>query len=204
LAAAAFDGSDGAEMGGVVGVLQSLPNLITVGRIVLVPVVIWAITSGNMLLAFWLFVAAGISDAVDGFLAKRLNAQTEFGAYLDPLADKALLMSIYVTLSIEGLLPRWIVIAVVSRDIMIMGAVVLSWVMNRPVEIHPLIVSKLNTTAQIALAALVLASSGFKFDPGQAKDVALVLAGGLTVISAAAYLVEWMRHMASDVPEKSR
>jgi cardiolipin synthase len=191
-------------MGGVVGVLQSLPNLITVGRIVLVPVVIWAITSGNMLLAFWLFVAAGISDAVDGFLAKRLNAQTEFGAYLDPLADKALLMSIYVTLSIEGLLPRWIVIAVVSRDIMIMGAVVLSWVMNRPVEIHPLIVSKLNTTAQIALAALVLASSGFKFDPGQAKDVALVLAGGLTVISAAAYLVEWMRHMASDVPEKSR
>jgi cardiolipin synthase len=204
LAAAAFDGSDGAGMGGVVGVLQSLPNLITVGRIVLVPVVIWAITSGNMLLAFWLFVAAGISDAVDGFLAKRLNAQTEFGAYLDPLADKALLMSIYVTLSIEGLLPRWIVIAVVSRDIMIMGAVVLSWVMNRPVEIHPLIVSKLNTTAQIALAALVLASSGFKFDPGQAKDVALVLAGGLTVISAAAYLVEWMRHMASDVPEKSR
>jgi cardiolipin synthase len=192
------------KWGGVVGVLQSLPNLITVGRIVLVPVVIWAIASGNMLLAFWLFVAAGISDAVDGFLAKRLNAQTEFGAYLDPLADKALLMSIYVTLSIEGLLPRWIVIAVVSRDIMIMGAVVLSWVMNRPVEIHPLIVSKLNTTAQIALAALVLASSGFKFDAGQAKDVALVLAGGLTVISAAAYLVEWMRHISSDVPEKSR
>jgi cardiolipin synthase len=185
-------------------VLQTLPNIITVGRIVLVPVVIWAITSGNMLLAFWLFVAAGISDAVDGFLAKRLNAQTEFGAYLDPLADKALRMSIYVTLSIEGLLPRWIVIAVVSRDIMIMGAVVLSWIMNKPVEIHPLIVSKLNTTAQIALAALVLASTGFKFDPGLSMSVALLLAGGLTVVSAAAYLVEWMRHMASDAPEKSR
>lgn len=184
--------------------LQTLPNLITVGRIVLVPVVIWAITSGNMLLAFWLFVAAGISDAVDGFLAKRLNAQTEFGAYLDPLADKALLMSIYVTLSIEGLLPRWIVIAVVSRDIMIMGAVVLSWIMNRPVEIHPLIVSKLNTAAQIALAALVLASSGFKFDPGQAKTVALLFAGGLTIVSAAAYLVEWMKHMTSDTAEPGR
>ncbi len=184
--------------------LQSLPNLITVGRIILVPVVIWAITSGNMLLAFWLFVAAGISDAIDGFLAKRLNAQSEFGAYLDPLADKALLMSIYVTLSIEGLLPRWIVIAVVSRDIMIMGAVVLSWIMNKPVKIHPLIVSKLNTTAQIGLAALMLASSGFKFDPGPAKDLALLLTGGLTVISAAAYLVEWMRHMTSDLPEASR
>jgi len=185
-------------------VIQSLPNLITVGRIVLVPVVIWAITSGNMLLAFWVFVAAGISDAVDGFIAKRFNAQTEFGAYLDPLADKALLMSIYVTLSIEGLLPRWIVIAVVSRDIMIMGAVLLSWIMNKPVEIHPLIVSKLNTAAQIGLAALVLASSGFKFDAGQAKDVLLVVAGGLTFISAAAYLIEWMRHITSDEPEVSK
>lgn len=181
--------------------LQSLPNLITVGRIVLVPVVIWAITSGNMLIAFWLFVAAGISDAVDGFLAKRLKAQTEFGAYLDPLADKALLMSIYVTLSIEGLLPRWIVIAVVSRDIMIMGAVVLSWIMNKPVAIHPLIVSKLNTAAQIALAALVLASSGFKFNAVQATNVLLIIAGGLTLVSAAAYLVEWMKHMTSGATE---
>lgn len=184
--------------------LQSLPNLITVGRIILVPVVIWAITSGNMLLAFWLFVAAGISDAIDGFLAKRLNAQSEFGAYLDPLADKALLMSIYVTLSIEGLLPRWIVLAVVSRDIMIMGAVVLSWIMNKPVKIQPLIVSKLNTTAQIGLAALMLGSTGLKFDPGPVKELALILAGGLTVISAAAYLVEWMRHMTSDLTETGR
>jgi len=191
-------------MGGASYVLQSLPNLITVGRIVAVPVVIWAITSGNMMLAFWLFVAAGISDAVDGFLAKRFNAQTEFGAYLDPLADKALLMSIYVTLSFEGLLPRWIVIAVVSRDIMIMGAVVLSWIMNKPVEIQPLIVSKLNTAAQIALAALMLASSGFKFDPGQAKSVLLMFAGGLTIISAGAYLVEWMKHIASDGAEPKR
>jgi len=191
-------------MGGASYVLQSLPNLITVGRIVAVPVVIWAITSGNMMLAFWLFVAAGISDAVDGFLAKRFNAQTEFGAYLDPLADKALLMSIYVTLSFEGLLPRWIVIAVVSRDIMIMGAVILSWIMNKPVEIQPLIVSKLNTAAQIALAALMLASSGFKFDPGQAKNVALMFAGGLTIISAGAYLVEWMKHIASDGAEPKR
>ena len=184
--------------------IKTVPNLITVGRIVLVPVVIWAITSGNMLLAFWLFVAAGISDAVDGFIAKRFNAQTEFGAYLDPLADKALLMSIYVTLSIEMLLPRWIVIAVVSRDIMIMGAVVLSWVLNKPVEIHPLIVSKLNTAAQIALAAVVLASSGFKFDPGQLKTVLLILAGGLTFVSAAAYLIEWMKHMTANATEPSK
>lgn len=203
LAAKPFDGSQDAKDGSG-RVIQSLPNLITVGRIVLVPVVIWAITQGHMMLAFWVFVAAGISDAIDGFIAKRFNAQTEFGAYLDPIADKALLMSIYVTLSIEMLLPRWIVIAVVSRDIMIMGAVILSWIMNKPVEIHPLVVSKLNTAAQIALAALVLASSGFKFNAVQATNVLLIIAGGLTFVSAAAYLVEWMKHMTSDTPERTR
>jgi len=106
--------------------------------------------------------------------------------------------------AIEGLLPRWIVIAVVSRDIMIMGAVILSWIMNKPVAIQPLIVSKLNTAAQIGLAALMLASSGFNFNPGQAKSVALILAGGLTIVSAAAYLVEWMKHISSNGAELKR
>ena len=100
----------------------SIPNLITLGRILLVPVVVWAISSGAMWIAFVLFLAAGVSDAVDGFLAKRFNMTTELGAYLDPLADKALIVSIYVTLGINNVIPRWLVILVVSRDIMIVGA----------------------------------------------------------------------------------
>jgi cardiolipin synthase len=175
----------------------NLPNLITTGRIVLVPIVVWAITVGRIQLAFWLFVAAGISDAIDGFLAKRLKETSEFGAYLDPLADKALLMSIYVTLGIAGLLPLWIVIAVVSRDIMILGAVVVAWIVGKPLVIHPLAVSKLTTLAQILLAILVLASHGFSFDPGYAFDATLYLVAALTGLSAAAYLAAWMRHMAS-------
>ena len=78
------------------GIALSIPNLITLGRILLVPVVVWAIsTSGAMWIAFVLFLAAGVSDAVDGYLAKRFNMTTELGAYLDPLADKALIVSIY-------------------------------------------------------------------------------------------------------------
>jgi cardiolipin synthase len=80
----------------------SIPNLITIGRILLVPVVVWAIYNGSMLLAFALFLVAGVSDAVDGFLAKRFNMSSELGAYLDPLADKTLIVSIYVTLGIAG------------------------------------------------------------------------------------------------------
>src|SRR5581483_3321438 len=99
--------------------LSSIPNLITLGRIFLVPIVVWAISSGAMWIAFVLFLAAGVSDAVDGFLAKRFHMTMMLGSYLDPLADKALLVSIYVTLGINGLLPRWLVILVVSRDVMI-------------------------------------------------------------------------------------
>ncbi len=176
---------------------MNLPNAITIGRFLLVPVVVWAIASGQVLFAFWLFVAAAVSDSVDGFLAKHLGMTSDFGAYLDPLADKAMLMSIYVSLSIAGLLPLWVVIAVVSRDVMILGAIVVSWLVEQPLEIRPLLVSKLNTGAQFILAALVLASNGFGFDAGYAYPAALVAVGVLTGLSAAAYLVAWMRHMAS-------
>jgi cardiolipin synthase len=175
----------------------NLPNIVTTLRIVLVPIVVWAIISGQMQLAFWLFVCAAVSDAVDGFLAKRLGATSEFGAYLDPLADKALLVSIYVTLGIAELLPRWIVIAVVSRDIMIVGAVLLAWIVGKPLTIHPFTVSKLNTMAQIVLAAIVLASASFGFSLGQLLDAAVIVVAVLTGLSAAAYLAAWTRHMAS-------
>ena len=100
---------------------MSIPNIITLGRILLVPIIVWAIASSQMEIAFAIFVIAGVSDAVDGFLAKRFNMASELGALLDPLADKALLVSIYVALGIWGAVPRWIVILVVSRDIMIVG-----------------------------------------------------------------------------------
>ena len=114
----------------------SIPNLITLARILLVPVMVWAIASGEMRIAFVLFLVAGVSDAVDGFLAKRFNMATELGAYLDPLADKAMLVSIYVALGIVGAIPRWLVILVVSRDIMIVSAVILSWLVDKPMTLQ--------------------------------------------------------------------
>src|SRR5438445_1734941 len=122
----------------------SIPNLITLARILAVPVILWAITSGETRIAFALFLAAGLSDLVDGFLAKRFGMATELGAYLDPLADKAMIVSIYVALGIADAVPGWLVILVVSRDIMIVTAVILSWLVDKPVALKPLFVSKLN------------------------------------------------------------
>jgi cardiolipin synthase len=175
----------------------SIPNLITLARIILVPVVVWAITVGQIHLAFLLFMTAAISDAVDGFLAKRFGMTSALGAYLDPLADKVLIVSIYVTLGITGVIPLWIVILVVSRDIMIVGAVLLSWLVDRPVRIKPHFVSKLNTAAQIVFAALVLAARGYDFDAEPVLTLVMALVAILTLLSVGFYLAEWVRHMNS-------
>jgi cardiolipin synthase len=167
------------------------------GRIILVPIVVWAITSGEMRVAFFLFVAAGISDAVDGFLAKRFHMASELGAYIDPLADKALIVSIYVALGIAGGLPISLVILVVSRDIMIIAGFMLSWVVGKPMPIKPLPVSKANTLAQILLAVVVLAEHGFGFNVAPAGAILIGLVVVLTLLSIAFYLAEWLRHMNS-------
>ena len=176
---------------------MSIPNIITLGRILLVPFIVWAIASSQMEIAFAIFVIAGVSDAVDGFLAKRFNMASELGALLDPVADKALLVSIYMALGIWGAVPRWIVILVVSRDIMIIGAVIVSWLFGKPIPMKPLMVSKLNTVAQVAFAALALAALGFGFSPTPYDLILMGFVTIFTLVSVSFYLVEWVRHMST-------
>jgi len=173
----------------------NLPNLITIGRILLVPVVVWAIGSGEMQIAFLLFLIAGVSDAVDGFLAKRLGMTSELGAHLDPLADKALIVSIYVALGITEAIPRWLVILVVSRDILIVGGVMLAWFVDKPIRVKPLLVSKLNTAAQIVLACLVLGSLAFGLASKPAEYAVMATVAALTLASIGFYVREWVLHM---------
>ena len=175
----------------------NIPNLITLGRVILVPFVIWLIITGNTKTAFFAFALAGFSDAVDGFLAKRYGWQTELGAFLDPLADKLLLVSIFISLGVMNQLPSWFVIAVVSRDILIVAAVLLSWVLDQPVKMKPLVISKINTAAQIILAALVLADDGFQLRFDTIRLALLWLTAALTLYSLASYLRSWLTHMSS-------
>ena len=161
------------------------------------PIVVWAIASGRLRLAFLLFLAAAISDGVDGFLAKRFGMKTELGAYLDPLADKVLIVSIYVTLGITGVIPLWLVILVVSRDFMIVGAIILSWLVDSPSRSGRTPCPKLNTAAQIIFACLVLASHGFQFDIELLLTLVMALVAVLTLVSVGLYLAQWVRHINS-------
>jgi cardiolipin synthase len=178
----------------------NVPNMITLARVLSVPVVFWLLLSDRHQAAFFLFVLAGVSDAVDGWLAKRFSLQTELGAYLDPLADKLLVVCIFVAMGWLGELPLWLVIAVVSRDLLIITGVMLAWLLDHPVRIRPLVVSKANTFAQLLLASCVLADTGFKLGLGGLRDVLVVVTGLLTMASLWAYTVAWLRHMTGSEP----
>ena len=180
----------------------TIPNAITIVRFLLVPAVIYALLAGRTDLALVGFVVAGISDGVDGFIARQFDQRSELGAYLDPVADKLLLVSVFVVLGYMGELPLWLVIAAVSRDALIIGAVMLSSLMGRPVEMKPLFVSKSNTAIQIVLAAVVLAELALATSFGILRPGLIVVSGLLTGASAAAYLVGWLKHMAGDAESK--
>ncbi len=173
----------------------NIPNFITIARVMSVPVIFWLLISGEMQTAFYVFVAAGASDALDGYLAKRFDWRTELGAVLDPLADKLLLVSLFLALGVAKELPLWLVLAVVSRDILIVLAVMVSWLMDQPVEIKPLAVSKINTLFQIVLVAAVLADAAFGLGLGVVRTALVWITGTLTLLSLAAYLRAWFTHM---------
>ena len=163
---------------------MTIPNQITILRLILVPGIVLA-----MLQARW-------GWAFTGFIARHFNQRSRLGSYLDPVADKLLLVSVFVVLGIAGELPLWLVILAVSRDGLIVLAVLLSSVMAQPVEVKPLMVSKANTAVQLVLVAFVFGGLALGADIGSVRPALIILSGLLTVASAAAYLVAWLRHMS--------
>lgn len=183
---------------------MNLPNLITVGRLLAVPLTVWLILEGRLAAAFWVFVVAGISDAVDGWIAKHFDMVTELGRYLDPIADKTLLVAVYVTLGAVGQLPAWLVILVVSRDLAILGGVLLARFMKLDLRVQPLLISKVNTGAQIVLPAVVLGSFALPglraWIEGAALTILIAAVAGTTLVSGLSYLYRFGREARSLSP----
>jgi cardiolipin synthase len=171
----------------------NLANLVTLGRLLMVVPLVWLIATERLEAAFWLFLAAGISDVVDGFIAKNFNAKTELGAILDPLADKALLDGIYVALAIVGWLPAWLALMVCSRDLLIVVGVVLIRRRNPVFRAMPLAIGKINTFAQILLAACAIAHAGGWIDLEAQVAALVVLVATTTALSGAGYAVQAVR-----------
>jgi cardiolipin synthase (CMP-forming) len=174
----------------------NLPNLISLARLLLVPAEIWLIFDGRYGLAFWVLVGAGISDALDGFIAKRFDRRTRLGAMLDPFADKAMLVSVYITLGVIHQLEPWLVVLVVVRDALIVGGFLLIQAVAVGKHSDPLFISKLNTGAQIILIGFVLGRLGLDAAPGWPDLVLSLVVAATTIISGLSYLVRSTRILA--------
>ena len=175
---------------------MTLPNAITLARLLAVPAAVWLVVRGWYEAALWLFLLAGLSDAIDGWLARRLGQVSRLGSLLDPVADKALLVSVFVALGVRDLLPAWLVILVVFRDALIVSGWLLGQILMPSAQpIRPHWTSKLNTCVQLVFAAGVLAILAWQFHIPLAEDIAYAVVAATTAVSGGVYVVVWMRGM---------
>ncbi len=174
---------------------MNLPNALSFLRILSVPLLIWLVVENHSLAALWLFALSGLTDSLDGFVAKRFHLETELGQYLDPLADKLLLLSGFITLTFLDLLPLWLTLMVVTRDVLIVGGALVYQVITGRLQIRPLWISKLNTVSQMLLLFLVLWSITSRPLHGWLEPF-IWLTAMTTLLSGGSYVFEWSRMVA--------
>ncbi len=158
---------------------MNIPNLLTLLRLILVPLIVILLIQGSFLKALAVFVVAGLSDALDGFLARVLHQQTVLGAYLDPIADKALLISSFLTLAVLQVIPGWLAVIIISRDVIILLGIAILSLLSIPLEIRPAFVSKVTTALQLITILMALAINSM---PGGFHQLPLLAVYWLTAL----------------------
>jgi cardiolipin synthase len=173
--------------------VRHLPNLICIFRLALVWPVAAALAQGRFLLALGLFMLAAVSDGIDGFLAKRFNWTSELGKFLDPMADKLLLMTVFIEAAWLGLVPWWTTAAAVARDVMIgLGALIFR-VWFGPLRGRPAVISKVNTAAQLLYLAAVMLGAASGFPPHEVLDALALVTFVTIVLSGYHYMATFTR-----------
>ena len=181
---------------------MNIPNAISLARLFAVPVIVWLILQQHLMAAFWLSLVAALSDAVDGIVAKHFQSETVLGGYLDPIADKTLLVCGYVTLGHEGYLPVWLVIMVVFRDALIIGGALLFQTITSTLNMQPLLISKVNPFCQLVMAVGVLGVAGFAVEDHGLSELMAYIVGTTTLASGGAYVVLWTRRAGQIVDSR--
>ncbi len=169
----------------------TLPNLLTLMRIVLVPFVIWRLAVLDMQGAFWLFAAAALTDLLDGNLARLLNQRTVLGAWLDPIADKLMLLSTLFMLAWDGVLPMYLALVVVLRDLVILAGAAAYRHLTGGLDVHPTLTGKLATFVEFILVALALANAAMELGLTDHIPLLSILAAALVVLSGIRYVWIW-------------
>jgi len=172
----------------------TLANGVTAVRLVLVPFIAIALLGQDWSRAFWLTLVAGASDAIDGFLARHFSHQSAIGAYLDPIADKILIVTLFGLLTAQGHLPLWLMIIVLARDVAIVATVAaFNRMASQPLRMKPLFISKLTTFFQVMLLLVTMADLAFTLGLETPRLLIALVAGAFTIASWIAYYYEGQR-----------
>lgn len=177
--------------------MRHIPNIISVLRILLVVPIAIALANHQLALSILLFAVAAVSDAADGFLAKRFGWQSELGAVLDPIADKALLVTVFVTLSLMKLVPLWLMAAVVARDVIIVSGAAAYRIIIGPLTAHPSLISKLNTLCQAGFILAVVSREKFSLPPAWTITWLGALVFATVAVSGIDYVLVYGRRAAA-------
>ena len=173
---------------GFTALLRNLPNILTLLRILLVPAVILLLREEDYLFALVLFVLAGLTDGLDGWIAKRFDCVSQLGTILDPVADKLLISSTFVMLVLLGDIPFWLVLLVVCRDVGIVGGYLILYTLGLMTTIRPTLVSKVNTALQILLVTGVLLTRSVWSNGGPVVEGLIIAVTITTVASSLQYI----------------
>ncbi len=169
-----------------------IPNAITLARIFSAIPLAWLLMTGAVWPALILFLFAGLSDALDGWLARRFHWQSQLGGYLDPIADKALMLAAYVPLAIQQWLPLWLAALIVLRDLLIVAGAFAWHFLRGPLQAEPLLQGRINTVLQILLVLLVLLDqTGSLQLPPVLLRSGIVLVALSTLVSGTCYVIRW-------------
>lgn len=184
--------------------MLQLPNLLTGLRLALTPLVAWVVATEQWLIAGVLFTIAALTDALDGWLARRLHARSSLGEMLDPLADKALINATMIGCALAGLLPLWLAVLIAGRDIIILGGSFITRSLKLGHSLLPRWIGKAATAGQMSLIALALIDTAFAdvTVPGALLLAFVVVTAALTLGSGVAYGFHWLRYFSSDVPRE--
>lgn len=170
---------------------MNVPNLLTMLRILLVPAIVRLLAQGAFAPAMWLFLACGLTDVLDGFIARRFRLTTHLGAILDPLADKLLILAPVVVLAWSGLLPYWLAFAIVLRDLVIVGGAGCWYRKTGRLDMEPSRPGKINTFVQVVLVFLVMGHAAGLFRIAPLLPVLFAISLGATLVSGIHYVVVW-------------
>jgi len=173
---------------------MTIPNLITALRIILAPVFVIYLINDRLNAALVVFLICMVSDGIDGMVARWFNQKSRLGAYLDPLADKTLLVTAFLLLAVRGYLPSWLTVAAIARDVMILLGVLVFHLNRMEIKIRPSALSKINTCVQFITLSVVL-FKGFVLLPSAIYDALYYITAGLTIGSGLHYMQYGLRAM---------